>query len=476
MNILYCTAEAFPFIKTGGLADVAGSLPLEIKSQGEDIRVVLPLYSHIPYEYKKDMKYIGYFYVDLGTCHEYAGILELEYNGVIFYFIDNERYFNRTNIYGEDDDAERFLFFSKACVQLPKIINFKPEIIHSNDWHTAMINLYIKDFSKGDLYYRNIKTVYTIHNLKYQGIFPAETLRISGLSGEYFHMEGLEYYGQINFMKGGIVYSDYFTTVSNTYADEIKYGYFGEGLDGVIRKYQYKLKGIVNGIDYDEWNPKTDKYLIKNYDIDNIEDKKDNKKEIQSRFNLPVRDNVPVIGMVSRLVEMKGLELVSYIMDELLYTEDVQIIILGTGDSKYENTFNYFQLKYPDKLASRIYYDNEEAHLIYAGADFLLMPSLAEPCGISQLIAMRYGTLPIVRETGGLKDTVISYNELNKEGTGFSFSNINAYDLLYTVRRSIGFYNNKIVMDNIIKSAMNRKNDWEKSAKEYINLYKTLVS
>lgn len=475
MNILYCTSEAVPFIKTGGLADVAGSLPLEIKRQGHDIRVVLPLYGKIPVEYKKKMNYIGYFYVDLGNAHEYAGIMELEHEGVKFYFIDSERYFNRSKIYGEDDDGERFLFFSKACVQLPKVIGFKPNIIHSNDWHTAMVNVYIKDFARGDSYYWDIKSVYTIHNLKYQGVFPSDILRIAGLSPDYFNDEALKFYDAVNFMKGGIVFSDYFTTVSKNYANEIKYDYFGEGLDGVIRKHEYKLKGIVNGIDYNEWNPKKDKYLSKNYDLKTIDKKIENKREIQRRFGLEERDDVPMIAMVSRLVEMKGLELVCYIMDELLYTEDVQVVVLGTGDEKYENTFKYFEYRYPDKLRARIYYNNEEAHLIYSGADFLLMPSLAEPCGISQLIAMRYGTIPIVRETGGLRDTVKPYNEFTGEGTGFSFSNINAHDLLYTIRRAIGFYYDKKSMENIVKSAMNEENNWEKSAKEYIDLYEELV-
>ncbi|QQK07103.1 glycogen synthase GlgA [Miniphocaeibacter halophilus] len=475
MNILYCTSEAVPFIKTGGLADVAGSLPLEMKRQGHDIRVVLPLYGKIPLEYKSEMNYIGYFYVDLGNAHEYAGVMELEHEGVKFYFIDNERYFNRSKIYGEGDDGERFLFFSKACVQLPKVIGFKPNIIHSNDWHTAMVNVYIKDFARGDSYYWDIKAVYTIHNLKYQGVFPADILRVAGLSPEYFNDEALKFYDAVNFMKGGIVFSDYFTTVSKNYANEIKYDYFGEGLDGVIRKHEYKLKGIVNGIDYDEWNPKKDKYLSKNYDLKTIDKKIENKREIQRIFGLEIRDDVPMFAMVSRLVEMKGLELVCYIMDELLYSEDIQVVILGTGDEKYENAFRYFEYRYPDKLRARIYYNNEEAHLIYSGADFLLMPSLAEPCGISQLIAMRYGTIPIVRETGGLKDTVKPYNEFTGEGTGFSFSNINAHDLLYTIRQAIRFYYDEKSMKNIVTSAMNEENNWEKSAKEYIELYEELV-
>ena len=475
MNILYCAAEAVPFIKTGGLADVAGSLPKEIKNQGEDIRVVLPLYSKIPYEYKEKMKYIGYFFVELGHIREYAGIMELVHEGIKFYFIDNERYFNRFNIYGEDDDGERFLFFSKACVQLPKIIGFKPDIIHSNDWHTAMVNAYIKDFARGDHYYHNIKSVFTIHNLKYQGVFPSEIMSITGLSPFYYNEEALEFYNAINFMKGGIVFSDYFTTVSNSYAEEIKYDYFGEKLNGVIEKYSYKLKGIVNGIDYDEWNPEKDKFLVSNYNIKNINNKKDNKKKIQELYDLPVKENIPVIGMVSRLVEMKGLELVAYIMDELLYTENIQFVLLGTGDSKYENMFKYFEAKYPEKVTARIYYNNGESHLIYSGADFLLMPSLAEPCGISQLIAMRYGTIPIVRETGGLKDTVIPFNEHTGEGTGFTFENINAHELLNATQRAIKIYQSEKLMTKLMISAMESKNNWEKSAKEYIDLFKMLV-
>lgn len=475
MNILYCASEAVPFIKTGGLADVAGSLPLEIKKQGEDIRVVLPLYSKIPMKYREKMNYIGYFYVDLGTAHEYAGIMELEHEGVKFYFIDNERYFDRFNVYGEEDDGERFIFFSKACVQLPKVIDFKPDIIHSNDWHTAMVNVFTKDFCKGDSFYWNTKNVYTIHNLKYQGVFSGDVLRIAGLSPEYFNDDALKYYEGVNFMKGGITFSDYFTTVSKTYAEEIKYDYFGEGLEGVIQDYSYKLTGIVNGIDYNVWNPKTDKDLVENYDVKNIDGKLKNKARIQEIFNLPVREDIPVIAMVTRLVEMKGLELVSFIMDELLATEDIQFVLLGTGDEKYENMFRYFQNKYPEKMAARIYYNEEESHLIYSGADFLLMPSLAEPCGISQLISMRYGTLPIVRETGGLKDTVKPFNEFTGEGTGFTFSNINAHDLLYTVRRAINYYYDKEAMDRLRNSAMREKNDWEQSAKEYLNLYKTLV-
>lgn len=472
MNILYCASEAVPFIKTGGLADVAGSLPIEIKKQGDDIRVVLPLYSKIKEQYGEKLHFEGYYYVDLDYRHQYCGVFSYEHRGTCFYFLDNEFYFHRPRIYGEGDDGERFIFFSKAAVQLPKFIDFKPDIIHANDWHTAMVPIYVSDFRRGDAYYNEIKTVYTIHNLKYQGVFESDIMRLMGLSPFYFNEEGLKYYDAINMMKGAIVYCDFFTTVSGSYALEIKYPYYGEGLHGIVEKHSYKLKGIVNGIDYEEWNPATDPYLEQNYDIDSIELKKQNKTALQRMYDLPQTDK-PIVAMVSRLVEMKGIELVRYILDELLATVDMQFVVLGTGEPLYEEMFRYFNWKYPDKCASRIYYANDESHKIYAGADYLLMPSISEPCGISQLIAMRYGTLPIVREVGGLKDTVRSYNEFTKEGNGFSFKNINAHDLLYTIRRAVGFYGEPD-LQNIREQAMKEKNDWAHSAAAYRELYQNL--
>lgn len=473
MKILYCAAEADPFIKTGGLADVAGTLPLEMKKQGHDVKVVIPLYKTIDVKYREKFKFEGSFYVDLDFSHHYCGVYKYVHRNVEFYFLDNEDYFCRDNIYGEDDDCDRFVFFSKACVQLIRYIDFRCDVIHSNDWHTAMVNIYVKDFSKGDPFYESIKTVFTIHNLKYQGIFSSNSLKQTDLSPMYFSEDGLKYYDAINFMKGAIVFSDAVTTVSKTYADEIQYSFFGEGLDGIIKKYQYKISGITNGIDTTIWNPKTDKLIATNYDLKSIENKIKNKRAIQRMYGLEEKD-VPIFAMVTRLVENKGLELVRYIMDEFLTTEQVQVIILGTGDYSYEEMFRYFEWKFPDKLKANIYYNNEESHKIYAGADFLMMPSIYEPCGISQLIAMRYATLPIVRETGGLKDTVQSYNEFTKEGNGFSFTNINAHDFLYTLRRAISFYY-KEDFKIIQKNAMNSKNDWEKSASEYIKLYKEII-
>lgn len=474
MKILFCASEAAPFIKTGGLADVAGSLPLAVKNMGHDIRVVIPLFSQVDPDLRERMEFIGYYYVDLAFRHEYVGVYTIDFRGVTYYFLDSQRYFDRPQIYGEGDDGERFLFFSKAVVQLPKVINFKPDVIHSNDWHTAMVNVYVKDFARGDQYYKDIKCLYTIHNLKYQGVFPASILATAGLSPFYFNEDGLKYYDAVNFMKGGIIYCDAFTTVSGTYAMEIKNPFYGEGLDGVIRAYDYKLRGIINGIDYEVWNPETDQFLAQNYSIETFPDKIENKREIQRRYGLPEKDDVPMIALVSRLVDMKGIDLVRYIMDELLATEDIQFVMLGTGEETYEEMFRYFEWKYPEKMAARIYYNNEESHLIYGGTDLFLMPSIAEPCGISQLISMRYGAIPIVRETGGLKDTVMPYNEYENTGTGFTFTNINAHDLLYTIRRALSFFHKEKDRNIIIENGMYEKNDWNESGKEYIRLYEEL--
>lgn len=475
MKILYASSEAVPFIKTGGLADVAGTLPIEMKKQGIDIRVVLPLYSKIPSHFREKMKKIGEYYTDLTWRRQYVGVYCLEYEGVIFYFLDNEQYFKRDGLYGYPDDGERFTFFAKAVALLPKIIDFKVDIIHTNDWHTAMVNVYLQDFKRGDRFYERIKSVFTIHNLKYQGIFPSQMLfDVAGLDGMYYNEESLKYYDAINMMKGGIVFSDAFTTVSKTYAQEIRYPYFGETLEGIVNRHYYKMTGIINGIDYQVWNPETDEYLPYHYSLTNWENgKKLIKKEIQKKYGLPEKD-VPMIAMITRMVKNKGLDLVRHIFDELIQ-EDIQFVILGTGDDSYEESFRYFAWRYPEKVASRIYYNEEESHQVYAASDLFLMPSLTEPCGISQLIALRYGSLPIVRETGGLKDTVKSYNEYEKSGNGFSFANINAHDMLYTIRRALHFLGIEADKRQLINNAMNSKNSWETSSRDYIKLYKTLI-
>lgn len=471
MNVLFLTSEAVPFIKTGGLADVAGSLPKELKKAGVDIRVVLPLYGTIDPTYRSQMEKITEFYVDLDWKHQYTGVYQLVFDNVTYYFLDNKEYFDRSYPYGFDDDAERFIYFSKASTLLSKEIDFKPDIIHTNDWHTAMVNVFVNDFRHGDAYYNDIRTVFTIHNLKYQGVFDPAYMKLAGLDGGYFNENDLKYYDAINFMKAGIIHATAVNTVSENYAREIHYPFYGEGLDGVIRQYDYKLSGIVNGIDYSQWNPETDSFIDVNYDIDSIDKKVKNKLVLQELYGLPQREDVPMIGMVTRLSEMKGLDLVRYILDELL-EEDIQFVMLGTGEYTYEEMFKYFAWKYPEKMASRIYFGGEEAHKIYAASDFYLMPSISEPCGISQLIAMRYGTLPIVREAGGLKDTVIPYNEFTGEGTGYSFANINAHELLFTIKNAIDVYKNDRDNHNrLIKNAMKQDIDWKKSAEKYLQLY-----
>src|SRR5699024_10907213 len=391
------------------------------------------------------------------------------------YFIGNDYYFNRAKSYGEYDDGERFTFFSKSIALFPRILSFKPDILHSNDWHTGLVSLYIKDFARGDPFYKEIKTVYTIHNLKYQIIFPYSLFEeVTGLSSEYFHDDGLKFNDDMNFMKAGIVYSDHFTTVSNSYAEEIKYSFFGEGLEGIVRKKENKLTGIVNGIDYNIYNPNTDKNIFKNYDVNTIEDKSLNKINLQEKYDLPINTDIPLVSMVTRLVAMKGIDLVTHIMEELLQ-EDIQFILLGIGDRKYEDAFNYFQSKYPDKLAARIYFNEKEAHMIYAASDIFLMPSMAEPCGISQLISLQYGTIPIVREVGGLKDTIISWNQYTKKGNGFSFANFNAHELLFSIKKALDLYQDKDKWKTIMTEAMKSKNDWEESSKKYIKLYEDLL-
>lgn len=476
MNILYATAEAAPFIKTGGLADVAGSLPLNIKKQGHDIRVVLPLHGKISDEYKKDMKKIGEYYVDLNWRRQYVGIMELKFKNIIFYFLDNEYYFKRDNIYGEIDDGERYAYFSKAVALFPKEINFKPDIIHSNDWHTGLVSLFVNEFKKGDSYYNDIKTVFTIHNLKYQGIFPHSILgQLMGLSDIYFREDEMKFYDSVNYMKAGIVYSNIITTVSKSYSEEIKYDFFGEGLEGVLNKYSSKLRGIINGIDYEVYNPKSDICIEYNYDLKNLKDKYKNKRALQKLLSLPQKKDTPIIAMVTRLVDMKGLDLVEHILEELLQ-EDIQLVILGTGDRRYEELFTHYRCKYPDKVSSNIYFSEEKAHKIYAGSDIFLMPSMIEPCGLSQLIALRYGTLPIVREVGGLKDTVIAYNMNTGKGNGFSFKNYNAHEMLFKIRDAIKIYKeDKETWNALVENAMNSNNSWEQSSNEYIKIYKELL-
>ncbi len=475
MKILYVASEATPFIKTGGLADVAGSLPQALQREGIDVTVVIPKYGQIPWEYNGEMEHIGHFFVDLGFRHQYAGVFQWIRDGVRYLFIDNQFYFHRPNVYGEGDDGERFIFFNKAVVQMIGWLDEAFDVVHANDWHTGLIPLYIRDFAIGDPRYKKIKSVYTIHNLKYQGVFPREILmEVGGLSENYIREDTMAFYDQINMMKAGIVFADHVTTVSATYAKEIMTAFFGEGLEGVLRAQSFKVSGIVNGIDLETYDPSTDPHIKANYSVDDLSGKKTNKQELRRIAGLADSKDVPIIAFVSRLVSMKGLDLIAHIMDEMMQL-DVQMVLLGTGERRYEEMFRYFNELFPSKFRAFLTFDEKKSHTLYAGADLLMMPSLKEPCGISQLIAMRYGTLPIVRETGGLKDTVIPYNKHTGEGTGFSFANINAHELLFTVKKALALYEDEEAWESVVKQAMNANHSWDESSKKYIEIYEDIV-
>lgn len=473
MKVLFIAAESHPFIKVGGLGDVAYALPKALRANGIDVRVILPKYGKIDEQFKDSMTTIAEFQVSVGWRNQYCGLQYLEYHGIPFYFIDNEYYFNRESAYGYDDDGERFAFFDRAVLEaINHMENFSPDILHCNDWHTGMIPPLLKQHYPN---FNDIKTAFTIHNLQYQGIFPKGILgELLSLDDSYFNDAALKQYDGVSFMRGGLNFSDKITTVSNSYADEIKTSYYGEGLDGLLNYRKEDLCGIVNGIDFDLFNPSIDKDIYHNFDYKSIDGKSVNKIELQKYLNLPVCSDVPMIGLVTRLVKQKGLDLVAYVLEQLLQQE-IQIVVLGTGDIEYENMFRYFAGKYPEKVSANILFDNNLAKKVYASCDMFLMPSIFEPCGIGQLIALRYGTIPIVRETGGLKDTVRAYNEAENTGNGFSFTNFNADDMLYTIRRAIHYYYDKKIWEKIVINAMKEDNSWVKSAKLYEGLYESLM-
>ncbi len=476
MKLVFVTAEAEPFAKTGGLGEVTGSLAAFLHKIGIDVRIIMPKYSSISEDYQSEFKHLARFDVPVAWRKQYCGLEEMVYQGIPYYFIDNEYYFTRPRVYGEYDDAERFTFFSRAALEsLIHIPGFKPDIIHCHDWHTALIPLMLKTFYSREPLYYPLKTVFTIHNLKYQGVFPKEVLsNIVGLGMDFYNESNLEFYDGINFMKGALAYSDMITTVSPTYAEEIQNPFYGERLDGVLRKKKELLRGILNGIDYKVYDPLNDPYLIMPYNNFTIA-KEENKKHLQNILCLPIRGDIAVIGMVSRLVDQKGLDLLAHILDEILDL-DIQMVVLGTGENQYEEMLRYFASKYSEKLAIRLEFSNQLAHLIYAGADMFLMPSRFEPCGIAQMIAMRYGTVPIVRETGGLKDTIIPFNDITKIGNGFSFVNYNAHELLFMIKRALTiFQNDKPAWNNIVQSAFKSNFSWNRSANEYLKIYKSLL-
>ena len=478
-NILFAASEGVPFIKTGGLADVVGSLPKCIDKQYFDVRVIIPKYACMKQEMKDRMQYVTHFYMDYDWKREYVGVLEAEADGVHYYFIDNEYYFTGSKPYSDDPkwEIERYAFFCKAVLSALPAIGFRPDIIHCHDWQTGLIPVYLKERFLDSDFFRGIKSVITIHNLKFQGKWDIKTVKgITGLSDYFFTSDKLEAYKDANLLKGGIVYADAVTTVSNTYAEEIKTPFYGEGLDGLLRARSGDLRGIVNGIDYTDFNPETDKHIVSPYNAVNFrKEKVKNKKALQKELGLRQDERKMMIGIVSRLTDQKGLDLIAYVMDELCQ-DDIQLVVLGTGEERYENMFRHFDWKYGDKVSANIYYSDALSHKIYASCDAFLMPSLFEPCGLSQLMALRYGTIPIVRETGGLKDTVQPYNEYESTGTGFSFKNYNAHEMLNTIRYAEHiYYDKKREWNKLIDRAMAADFSWNVSAGKYQEMYDWLI-
>lgn len=468
MKVLYATSEALPFIASGGLGDVAGSLPHALRKRLIGCRVVLPMYDTIKQELKDTMKFITHISVPVAWRRQYCGIFEAKHNGVIYYLIDNQYYFKRDTIYGHYDDAERFAFFSRAVLEIIPYIDFKPDIIHCNDWQTALTPVYYSAMYANSPGYENIKTIFTIHNIQYQGVYGKELLEdVLGIPADKASL--LEYDGCINFMKGAIECADKVTTVSSSYADEILDPWYSHGLDSILNERRYKLSGILNGIDTVGYDPATDKCIKANFSADDVSGKKIDKEALQKEMGLPVKPGVPVIGMVTRLVSHKGLDLVKGILDELLATSEMQLVVLGSGDYEYESYFRWIAEKYPDKVGLRIGFVPELARKIYAGADMFLMPSKSEPCGLSQMVALRYGTVPIVRETGGLRDSITDCGD--GKGNGFTFKSYNAHDMLDAIRRALTLYYNGD-WNELVLRALNCDFSWGRSANAYIRLYK----
>lgn len=479
-KVLFAASEAVPFIKTGGLADVTGSLPRYFDREKYDVRIILPKYICMDEQWKVQLQFLCHFYVHLSWRKQYVGIFETKQNGITYYFVDNEFYFAGdkpyNNIY---EDVEKFAFFSKAVLEALPFIDFWPDVIHCHDWQTGLIPVYLRTLYGDERFYSGIRTVFSIHNLKFQGRWklPA-VMDITGLPRSIFTADKLESYGEANYLKGGVVYADAVTTVSNTYAKEIMTPEGGEGLDGLMCARRNRLYGILNGIDYKEYDPQTDVYLPNHYNETNhTEGKALNKAKLQKELGLPVDKDVFLLGMVSRMTNQKGFDLIAYIMDELMSKERIQFVVAGTGEEKYEQMLRYFAGKYPDKIHVTIGYSEELAHRIYGSCDAFLMPSLFEPCGLSQIMSLRYGTVPIVRETGGLKDTVEAYNEYEHTGTGFSFANFNAHEMLATLRYAMKiYYTDRRSWNDMVVRGMEKDFSWEKSAGEYEELYSKVVN
>jgi starch synthase len=484
LNILFAASEVVPFAKSGGLADVAGALPKALKNLGHKVKIVMPRYYLVDKKKYNLKKRDEILCIHMGSMGELCAAI---YEGVLpdtdipVYFIEHDGFFGRKGLYDDDgyaymDNDNRFIFLSKAVMEISKLLDFKPDIIHSNDWHTASTATLLNSTYVFDSHFENTASVLTIHNLQHQGRFYKGALDVLSIGWEHFNFQELDDFGGINLLKGGIFHTDALTTVSRKYAQEIKTQEFGWGMEGVIQTHSAKLFGILNGVDYEEWSPAVDKLIPENYDIDNMDGKKVCKRELQKTFNLPQRDDVPLIGLVGRLAEQKGISLLSQAIHQILQ-HDVQIILLGTGEKWAEGFFSDISAQYGDKFACYIGYRNDLAHQIEAGSDFFLMPSLFEPCGLNQIYSLRYGTLPIVRATGGLEDTIENYDSYHKSGTGFKFYDATPQALSGTINWVIEtYYNDKDGMNALIKNAMEKRFDWEKAANEYLDIYQYAIT
>ena len=473
MKVLFVASEAAPFIKTGGLADVMGALPKALQALGVEPALVIPNYEGVGEAYKNAMETVYEGSMDLSWRNQYLGVKKLVQDGIPVYFIDNEYYFKRDKLYGYDDDAERFAYFSKAALAMLHYIDFKPDVIHTNDWHTGLLGAYLKEDFMQDPYFQGMKNVYTIHNLKYQGVYGRNIVEdVLGLPLRLLYNGNIENAGDVNFMKAGMCYADFITTVSPSYAEEITYPYFGEGLEDYVALCAGKISGILNGLDEQEYNPETDPYIPVRFDASNVLLKKPLAKEaLQRELGLTVNREIPVLGMITRLVEAKGLDLVMHIMDELM-EEQVQLVVVGTGDEEYADALRELAWRHPGSVSVNILFNEGLARRVYAGSDMFIMPSRYEACGLSQMIAMRYGTVPVVRETGGLKDSVINFDKYSTpEGNGFSFANFNAHELLFTIKRGLTCYAAKPLWEKIVYNAMHSDNSWNRSAQAYADLY-----
>lgn len=473
LKILIVSSEAAPFVKSGGLGDVVGSLPKALRKLGADVRVVIPKFRKIKNENYIDVEYLGCFDVKLGWRTQKAGVL-FKNGEVPTYFIENDFYFGRDELYGYDDDNERFAFFSKAVLDMLPFVDFVPDIIHCNDWQTGPVPMLLRETYKKITYLKDIKTIYTIHNLQYQGNFDPSSMEMLDLPWYLYDNGTVEFYGRMSYMKAGLVYADIISTVSETYADEIQTEEYGYGFDGIIRARKDRLRGIINGIDYEANNPETDKRIDVNYSANNAEAKKENKRLLQERLGLEQRD-VPMICMISRLADQKGLDILANAMERLMQN-DIQFVILGTGEKRYEDMFRYYENRWKGRFCSCIMFDDTLAQKIYASGDMFLMPSRFEPCGLGQMFSLRYGTVPVVRKTGGLADSVEQFNGETGTGNGFLFETYDAEGILWAVGEALKIYTDTDKWNTLVKNCMNTKLSWSDSAEKYMELYKEMLN